>query len=179
MFLTNLASDGSRIFAFRLPSFACFRCDQRSLGLSQFFRSPVNFQGFYRFAFHNSFELFCVFSRALNSIPVFEPWSIRGVFFCPRPLPLWRAAFAFLAAVISGARDYSTTSFPFAAGPGFFAGQPTSGSARWRLPVSVNSAFATAGASGGTPGSPTPPGSRWLATTQVSTTGAEASRTIG
>lgn len=55
----------------------------------------------------------------------------------------------------------------------------TSGSARWRVPVNANRAFATAGASGGTPDSPTPAGASRLGTSHVSTTGACASFTSG
>ena len=48
------------------------------------------------------------------------------------------------------------------------------GNSRSRLPVSTNSAFATAGAIGGVPGSPTPPGLRVLGTRCVSMRGASA-----
>jgi hypothetical protein len=50
------------------------------------------------------------------------------------------------------------------------------GKRRTRWPVSLNTAFATAAASGGTPGSPTPVGSAWLGTMCTSTRGMSSMR---
>jgi hypothetical protein len=53
-------------------------------------------------------QLLGVFSRALNSIPVFFTWSTHPLFFLPLFRLPPRLCFRNLAAAFSRARDYST-----------------------------------------------------------------------
>ena len=89
--------------------FACFAAISEALNYDTFWKVLSNFRvstDLLRCCFRFGNQLLGVFSRASNSIPSFDPRSIRKLFFFPFLYCSLRSLIA--AAVFSRAIDYST-----------------------------------------------------------------------